>query len=202
LKTFYGGAAVTKRTIPIELETPFLEWKKLWHDLHVKINLDDLLTAPKKPEEYSRLIVLPKEMTTGRLWNICKSLFSCWIWDRRINLDNFIHSKRTAKHGLYVVWIRGYREPDEDLKRLSADDLKERKISCVTLKERLAFGLLFFKETGEHPDDKNHMTLCADSRYVDGSVPFVYFGGNNEVAVDCVSPIARGDGLRGRRVFL
>ena len=128
----------------------------------------------------------------------CKKLFPVWRWTDD-NLDQIVNSDRTSKKA-YTVKVRANIESDEELKNMSADDLKEKGIVGITLLERLQLEIDYFKETGKHLDIDS-VTLCSGSRRSDGSVPNVFWD-SDKMGVDWDSPDYRSGGLRSReRVF-
>lgn len=145
------------------------DWQKFYRDLFwLEVDFSGLL-VPARKKGFDRLIVVAQGMTPQRLYDKCRELFPCWKWTDR-NLDDIVQSERTAKDGPYAVWFRDTVEADEDLKNLSANDLKKKDIPGITLEERLLMELKYFKETGDHLDIVN-VTLCAGSRFSDGGVP-------------------------------
>ena len=83
----------------------------------------------------------------------CKKLFPVWCWTNS-NLDQIVNSDRTSNKA-YTVKVRANIESDEELKNMSADDLKEKGIIGITLLERLQLEIDYFKNTGEHLDIQN-----------------------------------------------
>lgn len=65
-------------------------------------------------------------------------------------------------------------EADEEYKNMSANDLDEKGVKGITLRERLLMEIQYFKETGNHLDVDN-VTLCSGSRDSGGDVPSVYW---------------------------
>lgn len=131
------------------------------------------LPIPEKRRGFDRLIVVAQGMTPQGLYDKCKELFPCWKWTNQ-NLDEIVISDRTAKDGLYAIWVRDKVEADKELTNLSADQLRQRGIPGITLEERLLLELKYFKETGKHLDIMN-ITLCSGSRRSDGEVPHVHW---------------------------
>ena len=133
----------------------------------------------------------------GEVYAQCKELFPCWCWTD----DNFgeivTWNERDAKNGPYAIWVKGHVEADEELRNLSAADIRERGIATETLAERLTHELKFFAETGEHLDLKN-TTLCAGSRDSFGAVPGVCWR-YGAVSVIWSMPIYRSGSLRARQ---
>lgn len=156
------------------------------------------VVIPEKPEGFDRLLIIDDRMTPDRAYGMCAGTFPSWKWTDR-DLNEVVTSDRTAENGAYAIWMRDRVEADEELKNLSANQLKERNISGITLEERLIYELKYFKETGKHLDIKN-VTLCSGSRYDAGSVPDVYFFPNTgEVHVYYYHPAHHDDLLRSRQ---
>ena len=150
-------------------------WQNFYNDVFgIEADFSDL-RIPEKQSGFDRLIVVAKGMTPQLLYDKCKELFPCWKWTDK-NLDTIVKSERTAGNDAYAIWVRNRVEADEELKNLSAGDLKEKNIPGITLEERLIYELKYFKETGAHLD-RDNITLCAGSRYSDGVVPVVCWRG-------------------------
>ncbi len=108
-------------------------------------------------------------------------------------------SDRTPKNGPYAVRVRDRVEADEELKNLSAEDIKAQKINTETLEERFMHEIKFFRETEKHLDVKN-VTLCAASRWDDGGVPGVRWSEyDGKMSVYRYGPAYADDFLRARR---
>jgi hypothetical protein len=156
------------------------------------------IKIPEKRDGFDRLLIIAEGMTSQKLYDKCAELFPLWKWIDR-DLDEIVTSNRTAKNGAYAVWVRDRVEADEELKNLSANQLKERGVSGITLEERLIYELKYFNETGKHLDI-NNVTLCAGSRCRDGIVPDVGFdSGARGVGVHWANPEGRIDHLRSRQ---
>lgn len=155
------------------------------------------LVIPAKRDGFDRLLIIAESMTPQRLYDKCSELFPSWKWTES-NLDEIVTSDRTVK-GAYAIWVRDRVEADEELKNLSANQLKERNISGITLEGRLIYELKYFKETGKHLDI-NNVTLCSGSRIRVGSVPLVnFFSNTGLVGVDDCHPDNHHDRLRSRQ---
>lgn len=148
------------------------EWQNLYRDVGIETDFSNL-RIPERPQSFDRLIIVAQGMMPQRPYDKCAELFPCWKWTDE-NLDKIVTSDRSAKNGAYAIWVRDRVEADEELKNLSANDLKNQGISGITLEERLTYELKFFKETGRHLD-LNNITLCTGSRYSDGYVPHVHW---------------------------
>ena len=176
--------------------TEITDWQQFYHDLF-GLEIDLLgLSVPAKKKGFDRLVIVAQGMTLQRLYDNCVKLCPCWKWTDQ-NLDEIVQSERTAKDGTYAVWFRDVVEADEELKNLSANDLKEKGIPGITLEERLLMELKYFKETGNHLDIKS-WTLCSGSRYSSGEVPCVSWS-SGRLGVDWCRPGHAGGHLRSRR---
>ena len=174
-----------------------LTWQSFYRDVFgLEIDFSRLKIPVKQPG-FNRLLVMSQGMTPERLFRKCKKLFLSWKWTEQ-SLDGIVVSDRTAKDGPYAIWVRDRVEADEELKNLSANDLKEKGIPCITLEERLLFELKFFRKTGRHLDVAN-VTLCSGSHYSDGRLPDVDWSGGG-MRVDCYYPGLVSDDLRARQV--
>jgi len=154
------------------------------------------ITVPDRKPDFDRLLVIAQGMTPQHLFDKCKELFPSWKYTDS-NLDEVIKSDRTAQDGHYAVWVRDHAEADEENENLSADDLKKRGTSEITLEERMLYELKFFKETGDHLD-KSNWTLCGGSRNSDGNVPSANWDDEFKVSWSCFD--GRSGRLRSRSV--
>ena len=148
-----------------------LEWERFY--LHHFDLIYDFasLTVPVSPGDGWKLLIIA-ETRLEDLYAACKKSFPCWLWTDG-NVDSIVTwNERDSKNGPYGIWIKDNVEADEELKNLSATDIKEKGLATETLAERLIHELKFFTETGGHLDMKN-VTLCAGSRDSFGAVPGV-----------------------------
>jgi len=174
------------------------DWQNFYRDVFgIETDFSNL-RIPKRPQGFDRLIVVAQGLTPQSAYDKCAGLFPCWKWMDE-NLDIVVLSDRLAKDGAYAIWIRDRVEADEELKSLSANQLKEKSIVGITLEERLIYELKYFKETGKHLDI-NNWTLCSGSRYCDGSVPWVDWGVGDGLSVHWYVPGVANDLLRSRQV--
>jgi len=164
-----------------------------------------------KKADYAGLVV-PSRDDLGRLWPIVvpewtamNKLVRKWrerdvnVWTHVKNLDKDvpIHD-RDPKNGTYVISCRARIEVDEELKDLSANDLKTQGIQTLTLPERLRLDFLYWWKTRRHLDQKS-WTLCAGSRGRDGGVPYVYWHPMRRgVRVRWTDTLYRDEGIRAR----
>lgn len=147
-------------------------WQSFYYK-HFNLRCDFAnLAIPERPAQGKWfLIVVVGGITLQRFFDKCSELFKACKWTED-SLNDVVTSDRTAKDGAYAVWIRDTREADEDLKGLSANDLKEKGIVVITLEERLLFELKYFDETGVHLDVEN-VTLCSGSHCSNGNILYV-----------------------------
>jgi len=130
------------------------------------------VVIPERPNVGRWRLLIIADLTLEQLYAKCKEQFKCWRWTDD-DLDKKVAwNERDAKNGAYAIWVKDETEADENLKDLSANDIKSKGITTETLAEHLIHELKYFDETGEHLDIKN-VTLCAGSRYGDGYVPSV-----------------------------
>lgn len=140
--------------------------------LSVLIEIRDILKGQSKtePAPETWLITVPKGMTVEKALEECKKNFDVYCW-----YDNFkgmTNDREPTEE--YTAKFKANIEADEELKNLSANELKEKGIKGITLLERLLLELDYFKRTGGHLDvDK--VTLCSGSRRSGGRVPRVHW---------------------------
>ncbi len=175
-----------------------LAWQKVYRD-HFNIELGSV-TIPAHRKGFDRLIVVAKGITIEQAYDACAKLFTCWRSTDR-NLDEAIPTNdRTPVNGSYAIWVRDRIEADNELKNLSANDLKAKGIELITLRERIIMELEYFEKTGGHLDIEN-ITLCAGSRSIFGGVPSADWDGDEfYIGVGWCSPGYAVGSLRARQV--
>ena len=159
------------------------------------------IIIPGRHLDFDRLIIVAKGITAQQVYDQCQKYFECRKYSRR-SLDEMIsNNDRMADKQTYAVWIREEIEVGEELKNLSADQLKEKDIQGITLTERLLYGLKYFKETEEYLDTES-TTYCTGSRDASGGVPSVYWDfGDCMIYLALRHPDSSDDDLRSREVF-
>lgn len=154
-----------------------LEWQNFWKGIDGKDYDFSNIHITEKPEGHWRLLIIA-DATLEALYAKCRERFSCRRWTD----DDFdkivIWNERDAKNGPYAIWVKNETEADENLKNLSANDIKQKGITTETLDERFVNELKFFDETGKHLDVIS-CTLCTGSRGDDALVPSVHSVGND-----------------------
>jgi len=171
------------------------DWRAFYRNLGIDCDLSDVI-IPDNPGGSSRVIIMAQGITPQSAYDFCAKNFPCWKYTND-DLDKIVTSDRIAKDGSYAIRVRDRVEADEELKNRSYNDLKQQGIAGITLEEREIFELKFFKEIGKHLDIQN-VTLCTGSRYSDGDVPYVFWGGG-ELRVNWFSPVHAYDSLRSRQ---
>ncbi|MFY9492966.1 MAG: hypothetical protein WAP55_00555 [Minisyncoccia bacterium] len=154
---------------------------------------------PQHQPGFDRLIIVAQGLTPNRVYEVCAQHFPCWRYNNDLDTAlDWDKEERNPKDGPYAIWVRDRQEADEELKNLSADDIKTRCLTTETLTERELHGLMYWSETKKHPDVDN-ITLCSGSRSRDGGVPGVdWYGGRLKVL--WYDSDDASDGLRSRQV--
>jgi membrane-bound inhibitor of C-type lysozyme len=176
------------------------QWWEGFYRSEFGLNVDlSTVVVPDGSGDFSSVIVVAQGITIEKVIAACRKHFKVRLY--RDDLGNEVReNERTPTNGSYAIRVRERVEADEELKNLSANQIKERKLSTMTLLERLILELKYFKETGKHLDLEN-VTLCSGSRYSDGFVPGVYWrSAHDELGVGWGVPDDRDDGVRSRAV--
>ena len=174
------------------------EWERFYFKLfgHTVHLADVQLPKPKKG--FDRLILVPKGLTMNQVVVVMREHFQVWLYTE--DLDSSITINDRVPTETYPIRIRNRPEADEELKNLSANDLKAKNINGMTLWERLIFELKYYDETGKHLD-LNNRTLCSGSRYSGGSVPGVYWSScYSKLYVDGYDADCANSDIRARAV--
>ena len=157
---------------------------------------DELM--PEGPEEFSWPFCIPGVISNDVVFQSGKLDIPRWKWtDKPLDSVLDLNRGRDAWMHSYVGLCRPNWEADEDLKNLSANDIEEKKINVMMLRERLILGVFLFWLTGDHLDRKT-ITL-AGSRSLDGNVPNAYWN-DDKLNVDWYNSDDAIDDLRSRQV--
>ena len=210
LKTGSGGLTLEELQVFIEHRNPFgpildstkeqLEsWRRFYAE-EFNIEIGEIM-IPGRHLSFDRLIIAAKGITAQQVYDRCQKYFECRKYTKR-SLDEMVSDNdRTADKQVYAVWIREEIEVGEELKNLSANQLKEKNIQGITLTERLLYGLKYFKETEKHLDTED-TTYCTGSRDVDGGAPGVYWDFDDCLMyLGCLHSDSSEGLLRSREVF-
>ena len=177
---------------------PLVKWEVFWINYGIKVSVSDI-GIPAKVKGFNRLLIIPKDLTIQKAYDLCSTKFACWK-DTEKSLDQVVtQNDRDAKNGSYAIRVRDRREADEELRKMSADVLASKGIKGITLLERLVYELKYFDETGKHLDI-NSWTLCSGSRKKVGDMPKVRFNDGHVGVSDCHPGSCLGD-LRVREVI-
>ena len=130
-----------------------------------------VLLVPTMPEYESwPIVVVPGLITINDRFEVSKKMFgNAWRYTDDLNTVSDIVERPKVP---YVAWVQATVEADPGLANISAEGIAKRGLNILTLGERLDLGLQHFYEKKEHLDIES-WTLCAGSRYADGSVPAV-----------------------------
>lgn len=109
------------------------------------------------------------KLLTSEIITKMRKKFNIYVYDEE-NIDKDFPTPKEPTTRYFKKNI----EADEEYKNLSANDLEEKKIPGITLRERLLMELDYFNETNSHLDVDN-ITLCSGSRLSYGFVPFVHW---------------------------
>jgi hypothetical protein len=159
------------------------------------------ICVPEKQDGFNWLIIMLQGLTAQKLFDKCQELFGVWKWTDK-SLDDVLNQAKSIcnpKDGTYAIWIRDRVEADEELKNRSANNLEQNHIPGITLEERLLVELFYYWKTNKHLDI-NNITLCSGSRYDDGTVPGMSWGGSlDRLRVFWCRPDDAHDALRARQ---
>lgn len=187
----------------IEHKNPFAitdigsEWKEFYRKyFRLSVNLYGV-TITQNPGDFDRVIFIPKGL---KLNDVVKAMKKCFPISSYIDdLDKDVTENVRVSDRNYAIRIRERVEADEELKSLSANQLKQQGVNCMTLLERLVLELKYFSETGQHLDVQN-WTLCAGSRRRGGHVPHVYWhAADGKLRIRWCDPGDAHVGVRGRQ---
>lgn len=185
---------VVKHENPFAITNIREEWQEFYRK-YFRITVDfSGVTIPDEQKDFTRVIFIPQGFTYADIVKVLKKKFKVWFYTE--NLDKAIKDDVRTSDKSYATRLRERIEADEEMKNLSANQIKEKGINAITLMERLVLELKYWDETGEHLDILN-VTLCAGSRRSDGYVPFVRWN-DDELFVSWCDPDYPGDDLRLR----
>ena len=177
-----------------DLSAIFADWQNFWADLG-QFDFSSI-RVPRMVTGFTRAIIVPKGHTLNREYELCKALFPCWRWME--DLDSAVTENAREPKESYLIWIRDREEADEELKNLSANDIKDKNLTTQTHLERMIHERKFFRETGRHLDVST-WTLCTGSRSSGGNVPSVSWS-DGSMIVHWYDPDNSCGFLRARQV--
>lgn len=177
-----------------------VQWWRMHYQRRYRMNPDfSNLYLPEHQPGFDRLVIMAKGLTHRRWVEMAREIHGVNLYNQ--DLDGCVTTNdRAPENRPYGIWIRDRQESDEELKSLSANDLKRRKVSGITLLERLVAGTGYLFDEQCYMDVKN-ITLCSGSRYSYGSVPNVgWHVDGRRLCVGWCSADCADDGLRTRAV--
>lgn len=157
------------------------------------------LSGVKIPDDsggFGWVVIVAKDLTLNRVYAKCRDLFPCSSYYGD-DLDNKVPKNDRVAQDNYARRFRNRVEADEENKNTSASHLANQAGDNVTLLERLLLELWYHWKTGGGHLDLLNWTMCAGSRCLDSSVPFVFWSGYG-LRVDFVPPGRADGGLRSR----
>lgn len=153
-----------------EIGSLAVEWQNFYQKyFNLTVDFSGVKVPPSNPG-FDRVIYVAQGLTLNQVYQACEARFKCWSYYNDLNKAVSTNDRTPEKS--YAIRIRDRQEADEELRNLSANQLKEKGISGITLLERLILELKYYDETGKHLDVEN-ITLCSGSRHADGDVPWV-----------------------------
>lgn len=173
------------------------EWQEFYRKyFRITVDFSDVL-IPDDPGGFERVIFIPKGLTFTTVIKALRKKFDIYLYIK--NLDKDVTENVRTTDESYAIRVRRRQETDEEWKNVSANQLKQQDINCVTLLERLVDELKWFDETGEHMDIDN-WTLCTGSCYSDGRVPDVRWDSDyRKLSVNWCNPDYASEALRARQ---
>jgi hypothetical protein len=157
------------------------------------------LVIPPQQPGFDFLVIMAKGWQMKQWVESANRIHGVWLYTPDLDVSIPTHD-RSCLNRSYAIWIRDRREADEELKNLSANQLKKQEISGIAVPERLVAGSAHLLQKGRHMDEEN-ATLCSGSRNSPGDVPYVYWNsGPRKVVVNTCDADAADDYLRSRSV--
>lgn len=165
-------------------------WEKFYRDfLDMEICIDESRIPPKQPG-FDQLIIIARGLTHNIIFSRGVGCFEskgiflvpCFgqLATRFPHPDGGIPWHERVPVVTYAIWIRGGVDADQELFKLSADQIEERGIHTMTSIERLLLFSLNVFSGGKYDLDQNTHTLCAGSRSWRGMVPVVENPGKSD----------------------
>ena len=191
--------AFTEHRDPFKISDIQSEWTEFYRKyFRLTVDFSAIITPPEQLG-FDRVIFISKGL---KLNDVIKAMKKCFpVSSYSDDLDKDVTENVRVSDRNYAIRIRERVEADEELKNLSANQLKQQGVNAVTLLERLVLELKYWSETGQHLDVQN-WTLCAGSRGRDGRVPLVgWLAGSSEIRISWYDPdnVYANDHLRARQ---
>ncbi|MBP9749870.1 MAG: hypothetical protein KBD21_04015 [Candidatus Pacebacteria bacterium] len=161
----------------------------------------DISKIPLPPEQvgFEQLVFLVPGLTLEKVCTAIEKRHGVVrAWVSNGSQPPQTYDERTLGNAPYAIRMRGDANPDEKLRRVSGEQIKNDSIRTVTLLEYLLFGL---KVRKYHELDSVGGTLCSGSRFQDGTIPVVNFEGNG-VGIDFMHAGNPQNSVRAREVLV
>ncbi len=162
---------IQKTFIPFterDIEYIVLDWK-MFYQKYFGIRpefLSDIL-IPKKNPGYSRLLMIPKGMTTERMYSFLVEFIPCFRWSMSTKTDDFdeiTENVRNSKQKGYAVWVKDELDAENSLQGYP-DLLSRIGINGITLLEYFVLFAKCLDENKKNILDCNGATLCLGTVY-------------------------------------
>lgn len=153
-------------------------WNRIYSELF-GITLDwSQIAIPEYKPGYDHLIVVAKDLTIERVYDVCARQFPCkCLID---DLDGTIsRNDRNPNKGAYAVWVLNQTETDKWTK-LSDVELRKHGIGGIALLECILHELERWFTTKKHVD-REHWLFCFGSHGPNRRIPDAYFDGKEFV---------------------
>jgi hypothetical protein len=154
----------------------FADWSSEWMRFYSEIfgiKPDfSRVKVPAKHHGFEWAVACAKELGDKPLTAVVivsSEMFPVWQYFKKLD-SAVVFNERDPRDGSYIVGVRDRVEADEELKNVSANNIKERGISTITLLERLLLELFVYWKFKKHLD-LQAVTLCTGSRHLNGDVP-------------------------------
>lgn len=185
---------IAQQNIPAS--SKFADQQTFYHQIFgVKFDNSNIRVPPYL-KGYDWAIAIIKDLTLNKIIKVCKAHFSVNSYYKDFDKEIVYNELRPQNN--YIVRFRNRIEADKELRKFSANWLRKQGINCNTFKERLILELYYHWKTRGHLDIQN-ITLCADSRDIDGFVPLIYWR-NDKLYIFRCSPGTANPRLSSRAV--
>src|SRR3990167_6405277 len=104
-----------------------------YRKIGIEPNFEGVVIPADRPG-FDRVIVVAQGITLNQVFAGLEQLFPCWR--SHDDLDAVITENERTSEKAYAIRVRNRVEADQELKNLSANDLRERKIATEITLER------------------------------------------------------------------
>ncbi len=149
------------------------DWRHFYREVFSFTDTESINpTLPLETTGFNWLVVVRKGLTLNKVLEVMCTKFNVYSYIGD-DLDKGVPTNDRTADNDYTISVRDCVEADEENKKLSANQIKEKRTISMTLLERLLLELFYFWETGGQHLDIRNVTLCSGSRYSGGGVPSV-----------------------------